>query len=149
MEIIPYVSAGLLKLNMKKREIQSIIDESPEAFTKWEEEPAEHYVQSGIIVYYNEDGETSNAFEFVQNSNPTLNGVNYLTKKYATAKSLLRELDNEIVEDEDTIITFKYGISLYILNDKVESLLVFEEGYYDEYFELLKELEELSPEKQA
>ncbi len=139
MEISPYLSVGLLKLNMNKKDVQKAINEEPITFVKGEE-PAEHYVKSGILVYYNEDGETSNAYEFLQNAHPTLNGINFLNMNYKTAKKVLENLDNNLFEDEDTIISFKYGLSLYIPNNKVESLLVFEEGYYNEYFNLIAEL---------
>ncbi|NLP52484.1 hypothetical protein [Bacillus sp. RO1] len=141
MKIIPYLSVGPLKINMKKDEIQKVIKEEPKAFMTDEDEPAEHYVNAGLLVYYSEDGLTSNAFEFVGKSNPEINGICFLEMTEEKALETLRELDRSVIEVADTHISKKLGISLYMLNDRVESILVFENGYYDEMFELLAELD--------
>ncbi|MCA1054202.1 hypothetical protein LCM10_04320 [Rossellomorea aquimaris] len=80
--------------------------------------PAEHYEKAGILVYYHEDGVTSHAFEFVDQANPTLEGINFLKMKRKKAKTLLGKLDENLFEDEDTIISVKYGISLYFPEKK-------------------------------
>jgi hypothetical protein len=55
-----------------------------------------------------------------------------LENSFDDLNKLFRELDGSFDEDETGLISFKDGISLYSLElQKVESVLVFEEGYYE------------------
>jgi hypothetical protein len=54
----------------------------------------------------------------------------------------LKELDSKAFEVGDTYISCNIVISLYMPYQKVETLLVFEEGCYNEVFEVLAEMEE-------
>jgi hypothetical protein len=58
------------------------------------------------------------------------------------AKKILNELDDEIIEISDTFISKKLGISLYIPYNKVETVMIYEKGYYDEMLVLLAEMDE-------
>ena len=140
MEINSYSSVGSLKLNMTKEEIQSQLNEVPE-YLQGEEEPTEYYKEAGVLVHYSQGRDISRAFEFVNPSKPTINGVCFLNMKAKNALRILKELDSSVIEVADTHISEKLGVSLYILDDKVETVLVFEQGYYDEMLELLAELD--------
>jgi hypothetical protein len=140
MKIKPYSSVGTLSLNMKKEDVQSQLNESPRFFINDDDVPTEYYEKSGILVYYSDD-HVSKAYEFVDNANPEIDGVRFLKMESSDAIRTLEQLDSSVIEVADTFISEKLGISLYMLNNKVETLLVFEKGYYDEMFELLADLE--------
>jgi hypothetical protein len=140
MKIQPYSSVGTLSLNMKEEEVQSQLNESPRFFINDDDVPTEYYEKSGILVYYSDD-HVSKAYEFVDNTTPEIDGVRFLKMKSNEAIRTLEQMDSSVIEVADTFISEKLGISLYMLNNKVETLLVFEKGYYYEMFELLSELE--------
>ncbi|MCA1055198.1 hypothetical protein LCM10_09380 [Rossellomorea aquimaris] len=58
------------------------------------------------------------------------------------AKRVLKELDPKVMDVADTYISCELGISLFITYNRVETVLVFERGYYDEIFELLAEMDD-------
>ncbi|ARI75683.1 hypothetical protein [Halobacillus mangrovi] len=140
MEITPYRSAGRLLLNMTKDEVQSQLKEKPK-YVIDDDGPTEHYTKAGLLVHYSPDGNRSRVFEFVDHSKPEINGIRFLHMKAKQAQKVLKKIDRSVTEVADTYISEKLGISLYMLNDRVETLLVFEKGYYDEMFRLLEELE--------
>ncbi|WP_456273218.1 hypothetical protein [Bacillus sp. AK031] len=142
MEIKSYHGAGQLNFTMTKEEIRQALGESPEIFMKGGDSPAEQYVKSGLLIYYKEDNETVEAIEFTSSSSPVFQGVKYLNMKGRKAINSLKSLDPDLFEQSDGVISIKLGISLWIPYRKVESLLIFaEKGYYDEYFQLLEEIE--------
>ncbi|MGR9047357.1 hypothetical protein ACQ4XT_01730 [Halobacillus faecis] len=144
MEIIPYLSAGPLVLNMRKEDVRKVMDEPPQEFVRNTDEPAaDHFVKSGVFAYYKEDEETNNAYELTAPAEVTYKGIPFLNMRERKAKKLFRKLDPGFVDFEETVISLEHGISLFFMNNKVETVLVFERNYYDELFEELKKLDEI------
>jgi hypothetical protein len=142
MKIIPYTSVGSLKLQMTSEEISAQLNEEPRRFKHEEEETlSDHYKKADVHVHYNHNG-TCTAIELVDEATPEINGIRFLNMPAKKAKKILNELDDHIIEISDTFISNSLGISLYIPYEKVETVLVFEKGYYDELLQLLKEMDE-------
>ncbi|GEN53677.1 hypothetical protein [Halobacillus faecis] len=144
MEIIPYTSVGQLKLNMRKEEVRKTIGETPQEFLRDPDEPtSDHYVKSGIFAYYKKDEDTNNAYECTDPASVTYQGISFLHMRERKAKKLLKKLDPDFVDLNETVISLEHGISLFFMEHKVETVLVFERNYYDGLFEELKKLDEI------
>ncbi|SDO28163.1 hypothetical protein [Halobacillus aidingensis] len=144
MEIIPYTSAGPLRINMRKEEVREVMNEPPIEFVRDEDEPtSDHFVKSGVFSYYKEDEETNNAYEFTAPAEVTCKGISFLNMRERKAKKLFKKLDPDFVDFEETFISLEHGISLFFMDHKVETVLVFERNYYDDLFEELKKLDEI------
>jgi hypothetical protein len=143
VKIIPYTSVGFLKLQMTSEEISAVLKEEPKRFRKHDDDVSlsDHYKKTGVLVYYNDHG-TCNAIELVEGATPEINGIRFLNMPAKKAKKTLKELDPYINDISDTFISNSLGISLYIPYNKVESVLVFEKGYYNELLQILKEMDE-------
>ncbi|WLR47985.1 hypothetical protein LC065_01435 [Halobacillus litoralis] len=144
MEIIPYLSAGSLVLNMKKEAVRKVMNEPPQEFVRNADHPtADHYVKSGVFAYYKEDEETINAYEFTAPAEVTYKGISFLIMKERKARKLFTKLDPDFIDLDETIISLQHGISLFFMGNRVETVLIFERNYYDELFEELKKLDEI------
>jgi hypothetical protein len=141
MEIVPYRSVGSLKLHMTSEEISTQLKEDPKRFRKHDEEMlSDHYVKAGILVYYRTDGRCD-SIELTDDKDPVIDGIHFMKMPAKKAKKLLLELDEEMIDLEDMAISRKLGISLYIPYNKVETVMIFEKGYYDEMLKLLEEMD--------
>jgi hypothetical protein len=143
MKIVPYTSVGPLKLHMTTEEISAQLGEDPKRLRKHEDDEMlfDHYVKAGILVYYKGDGR-SEAIELTDESNPEIEGIHFMNMPSKKAKKILNELDDDIIEISDTWISKSLGISLYIPYNKVETVMIYEKGYYDEMLVLLAEMDE-------
>jgi hypothetical protein len=143
LKINPYTSVGPLKLQMTSEEISAQLNKEPDRFRKHDDDVSlsDHYKNSGAFVYYNHNGKC-NAIELVENSFHEIKGIHFLKMPAGKAKVTLNELDINLIDISDTFISNSLGISLNIPDNRVESVLVFEKGYYDELLQLLKEMDE-------
>jgi hypothetical protein len=143
MKIIPYTSVGSLKLNATSRQISSELNEEPDRFQKNLEDTtlSDHYKKSGVLVYYKENGQCD-SIELTEGTEPEINGIHFLNMTKKKAKKAIFELDAQTIDLDDTFISKKLGVSLYLPYNKVETVMVFERGYYDELLELLKQMDE-------
>ncbi len=82
-------------------------------------------------VFYSEDDRVE-AVEFFRESNLYFHDIQLFSQSYSDLKARLNALDSNITEDESGIIYKTLGFSVYSPDgEQVESILVFEKGYYD------------------
>lgn len=130
-EIKPYVGAGVIKFGMDDKIIREILQLEPQKFKKSPLSEVRSDAYLFCHVYYKENG-VCEAIEFFEPAYVTFQGKALLGISYEKISSFFKELDGSIEEDETGTISFKYGISIYSSDlQSVESVLVFEEGYYD------------------
>lgn len=86
---------------------------------------------SSFHVFYTENNKVE-AVEFFKESNLYFHGIQLFSQSYANLKAKLNGLDSNIIEDTSSIIYKTLGFSIYSPDqEEIESILVFEKGYYD------------------
>ena len=94
------------------------------------------FESNGIYVYYKNPG-LCNAIEIAPPSEPTFHGKTILGLPYREAREIVNLIDPKFKEDGSGLIATSLGIGLYApgaakdIESKVESVIVFEMGYYD------------------
>ena len=89
---------------------------------------------TGIGVYNQEALEDKVALYFLNQ--------NLITMKYKDIVALIKENDGSAIEDEDGIISLKYGISVdpketsNYQDEICDVIHIFKKGYYDEVYEI-------------
>jgi len=80
-------------------------------------------------VFYSAENKV-NAVEFFPESNLKFCNISLFANSY---KEIINQIEDSNIEEDETGIIFKtLGFSLFSPNkDKIESILVFEKGYYD------------------
>ena len=81
-------------------------------------------------VYYN-DQHKSIAFEIFPEIEVKFKGINLTKNKIEIVKKAFEKYDNNIEVDEYGFTSYKYGFNIYGDSEEVESLFVFENGYYN------------------
>lgn len=99
--------------------------------------PCDFFESLGIFTYYKPSGALE-AIEFVSPAKPLCLGVNLLETGVDEIKKILIEHDSDIEQTDDGLTSYKLGIGLYAPdadenpNLPPESVIAFEEGYYDQ-----------------
>ena len=130
MELIlnPYEGIGNIKIGMTKEEISTILNIIPETFEKSEGEFVDDFKL--MHVYYNNQHK-SIAFEIFPEIEVKFNKINLTKGKIENLKEVFQEYDRDIEIDEYGFTSYKYGFNIYGDSEDVESLFVFENGYYN------------------
>ncbi len=128
-EIAPYTGAGKIKLGMNKEEIKKVMEEVPRETSKAADKVLTD-VFSCCFVYYNNSG-ISEAVEFFEPSMPTFQGIELMIESFENVKQKLIFLDHNLEIDDTGCTSYKYGFGLYAPFEVVESVIIFEKGYYD------------------
>lgn len=74
----------------------------------------------------------------MQPANPTLFTIKLLNLSYELVEEQLAEWDDELEITTTGFTSYKFGIGAYapgkdnVLNETIESVIVFKKGYYDE-----------------
>ena len=113
---------------MTKEEISTILNIIPETFEKSEGEFVDDFKL--MHVYYNNQHK-SIAFEIFPEIEVKFNKINLTKGKIENLKEVFQEYDRDIEIDEYGFTSYKYGFNIYGDSEDVESLFVFEEGYYN------------------
>jgi hypothetical protein len=137
-EIIPKKSAGPIQIGQTRENVRKAANSNVEEFMKTptSASPTDAFDELGIHVYYDKQ-DRCEAIELWSESNPTYKGVSLFDMSPKQAISWLRKLDKAIEIDDVGAISRKMGISLYAnegidnSTDKIDSVMVFGEGYYD------------------
>lgn len=130
-EINPYVGAGMIKFGLSENQVREILQIEPQKFKKSPLSDVLSDAYPFCHVYYKDNGNCE-AIEFFEPADVTFRGYTLIGKPFEKVSSLFKAMDSSLEEDETGIISFKYGISIYSPDlQRVEGVLVFEEGYYD------------------
>ena len=80
--------------------------------------------------YYN-DQQKSKSYEILPEIEFKIKGINLKKYKIEIVKKAFEKYDNNIEVDEYGFTSYKYGFNIYGDSEEVESLFVFENGYYN------------------
>lgn len=137
-KIFPYLGAGEIRFGMSYEEVRAILGEEFESFKRSPETvfPSDYYMKHGVFIYYTSAGKVE-AIEFSSQANVTLEGNSLFDKSYAELESFFLLKDQEMEIEYDDFTSYKLGVGAYAPNKNedqdlaVESIIVFEKGYYD------------------
>jgi hypothetical protein len=124
----PYEGVGNIKIGMTKDDISNVLNITPKTFMKSEDEFVDDFKM--MHVYYN-DQHKSIAFEIFPEIEVKFKGINLTKNKIEIVKKAFEKYDNNIEVDEYGFTSYKYGFNIYGDSEEVESLFVFENGYYN------------------
>ena len=124
----PYEGVGNIKIGMTKDDISNALNITPKTFMKSEDEFVDDFKM--MHVYYN-DQHKSIAFEIFPEIEVKFKGINLTKNKIEIVKKAFEKYDNNIEVDEYGFTSYKYGFNIYGDSEEVESLFVFENGYYN------------------
>lgn len=137
MLVEPFKSVGILHFNEKRQAIRKKVNEPFESRAREFEGIKTHYdffPKSDFLVYYDENDEVQ-AFDFFA-QNPIFNGINLLTEPFIKLVKIFSELDTDLIVDETSFTSNKYGIGAhcpYTGQDGMsppESVIIFNHDYY-------------------
>jgi hypothetical protein len=104
--------------------------------------PMDQFIDAGIMIHF-DSANVCKSIELVPPANPTFLGREFLRKPVQTVLAWLSELDKITQLDRSGTVFLQLGISLYSsqgINDpasRVDSVTVFQKGYYDDLLESL------------
>lgn len=138
-EILPYVSVGPIQLGMAQAVVRDALGVEAESFMKSKdsEYPTDAFDTLHIHVYYRRPG-VCEAVEFFGNGAvPTFQGQRFLGRPYSEVEHWVKHVDPDVKLLDTGLTSLKFGFGLFTPDaarepDRpVESLIVFERGYYD------------------
>ena len=130
IEIKPYERVGTIKLGSNREMVRKDNGNFKEfRKSRFSKNSTDDF--SSFHVFYSEDDRVE-AVEFFRESNLYFHDIQLFTQSYGDLKARFNALDPNNTEDESGIIYKTLGFSVYSPDGKqVESILVFEKGYYD------------------
>ena len=130
IEIKPYERVGTIKFGSNRETVRKANGNFKEfRKSRFSKNSTDDF--SSFHVFYSEDDRVE-AVEFFRESNLYFHDIQLFTQSYGDLKTRLNALDSNNTEDESGIIYKTLGFSVYSPDGKqVESILVFEKGYYD------------------
>lgn len=137
-EIDPFVGAGPIKLGMTPVQARNCLGGDFTSFkrTPAADYPCDHFRDFGVFINYREPYVVA-AIEFGSPAEPIFEGKNLLKISYKELAAIISINDKNCEFDVDTIISNSLGIGVYCPDanenpeSPVESIIVFEKGYYD------------------
>lgn len=97
------------------------------------------YVEAlDMVIQFSEDSTSIRFFEFFQPKMELLCGDARLSGNYVEVLRQVRELDEDIEQDNDGFVSVKLGVTVNrqleggLFSSKVEGLIVFSKDYFDE-----------------
>jgi hypothetical protein len=140
IQIVPYTSAGPIRLGMTMEEVRKTLGTPFTSFQRDAEAkiPSDAFDSEGIYIYYKEPGVVE-AVELAPPARAILKNTEPLGKPYSEISSFIKSLDPSAEEDEAGLTSFELGVGLYAPSAQkepqlpVESVIVFEKGYYSEF----------------
>jgi hypothetical protein len=98
--------------------------------------PTDAFDQVGIHVFYKATGHCE-AIELFPPADPIFQGKSMIGQPFSAIRDWFQSLDSDLELDETGLISKKLGIGLYAPfaedapEEPIESVIIFEEGYYD------------------
>jgi len=136
--VVPYMGVGRIMFGMTRDQIRKLLGSEVKEFKKTPTSKVltDAFDQLGVHVYYKND-DTCEAIEMARPANPKLNGSKIIGLPFFEVREFMQKLDDSLEIDETGLISFKLGIGLFvpslteIQREIVESVIVFQRGYYD------------------
>ncbi len=136
--IKPYKQAGKIEFGMHSSEVRKILACKFSSFlrTPFAKIPCDFFEELGLFIYYKQGGLVE-AIEFTLPANPIFDGTNLLNLSFLEAMGILNQNEHEIEFENESFINHDLGIGVFGLNQyeckdfDIESIIVFEDGYYD------------------
>jgi hypothetical protein len=136
-EVFPKMGVGSLQFGMTIEEVRKAMDLPFKSISKSDTGiPTDSFLENSVQVFYKQPG-MCEAIEIYAPLRVLMNGVNLLGEPYSKVKSFLSELDSQLDEDNAGLISRVLGVSIYAPwhrkspNSPTESVLAFEDGYYE------------------
>ena len=131
-EIIPFTSAGPIKLGMAREVVCSNFKDVPKAFFKDPNDKVETdaFEEEGVFVFYDNDYKCI-AIEFAYPSVPRFKGIDLLALSLKEGKSFFQD-DKNLYTNNYEYTSYLYGIGAYYERKKLaETVIMFTENYYE------------------
>lgn len=136
MEILSNIGVGQIRFGMSIDEVRGSVNSEVRSFMKSPQSqfPTDSFLDSSIHVFYKTPG-VCEAVELYSPANPTLNGQEFIGRRFSAVRDWLEVQDDALEIEYGSVISYSLGIALYIpdlgeIDALIESLLVFERGYY-------------------
>lgn len=134
--IKPYVGVDDINLGMTVMQIEALQGEPAGKIKRGSDPGLLSDVYPDFFVYYKNPG-ICQAIEFHKPARVFFENHNLLEEPYQRIVGHLRQLDSELIIDDDGLTSYKFGIGIYAPSADgdpsyvAESVIVFERGYYD------------------
>jgi len=134
-EVIAYVGAGCITLGMTRDTIRKCFDDK---YIEFKKTPFSEMLTDdfGLChVYYKKQG-TCEAVEFFGDAEVIFNGKPIIGKSYSEIKNMFERIDELLDFNDAGFTSLKYGIGIFAPfaldepDEPVESVIIFEKGYY-------------------
>ena len=137
-DITPLQGIGQLSFGMTAEDVRRHFGSSFTSFKKTPSSPfpCDYFKEVEVFAYYKLPG-VLEAVEFAEPANPLLYGKRLMGLAAQDAWKILAAYDPAMEIDSDGVISHKLGVGLYApgwekdANQVVESVIAFEEGYYE------------------
>ena len=136
-EIKPFQGVDSLRFGMKIEDVRRVLGGNFKSFKKTPNSalPCDYFVGIEVFAYYKLPG-VLDALEFAEPANPIFDGKHFIGVVAGDVKKILEAVDQSLEIDSAGIISHQLGIGVYAPGwdedaaQEVESVIVFEEGYY-------------------
>lgn len=132
-DIRPYHGAGPLAFGMQRLQVRKIMKytkESPSA-------TRDNYYSYNVLAHYDASSGELEAVEFYGKANVAFHDFEFLSKNFDECKKFMMRYDKSLRIDDESIISYEIGISIYAPDfkesplDPIKTALIFRKGYYD------------------
>jgi len=138
-EIKPYEGVGKLHFGMSSLEVKAVLGEPSDTFfkTPLDTVETEHYEKGNLFIYYKESNNIE-AIEFYSPAQVQFEDIQLFELSYEALKTFLLKFDPALEIEVDGSTSYKLGIEAYAPNADednilaVESIIIFESGYYEQ-----------------
>ncbi|WP_411800804.1 hypothetical protein [Acinetobacter vivianii] len=138
-EVNSYVGVNSIKFGMSREGVRNtLLNYEYRIFRRnsYSESSIDGYDDIGLNVSYDSSDKVE-ALEFSEPACVVLNGVDIFNIPASEVYALIKKLDQDVMIDEDGLISFKLGVGVYEpfyeeeYMHPIESFIVFKQGYYD------------------
>lgn len=136
--IIPFEGVGTIKFGMTSDQVRAELGSDFKSFKRTPDSvlPCDYYEALGVFIYYKLPSVVE-AIEFADPANPELEKTGLLGMSFNEVSNFLAAKDPSLEIQLDSLTSYNLGISVYAPNADedpnllIESILLFENGYYD------------------